>query len=66
MAQTFRIAEVRRLKNFATIGERSTVKESMFWHLLAGKVCGRLGAWRDRGGGDGCDCGGDEVTSRRV
>jgi siderophore synthetase component len=38
MAQTFRIAEVHRLDNFATIGERSTVKESMFWHLLAGKV----------------------------
>ena len=38
MAQTFRIAEVHRLENFATIGERSTVKESMFWHLLAGKV----------------------------
>jgi len=38
MAQTFRIAIVNRLDHFAVIGERSTVKEPMFWHLLAGKV----------------------------
>lgn len=38
MAQSFKIAEVHRLDGFAVIGERSTVKESMFWHLLAGKV----------------------------
>jgi hypothetical protein len=38
MAQTFRIAEAHKLDGFAIIGERSTVKESMFWHLLAGKL----------------------------